>query len=69
MSSVGQTATCLRMDEIAVRLLYRGSARCNDDRRDADHERWHARLRLPLAFRFLLPNLGMSLANLKRLGI
>jgi hypothetical protein len=64
-----QTATCLRMDEIAVRFLYRGSARFNDDRRDADHKRWHGRLRLPLTFRFLLPNLGMSLANLKRLGI
>jgi hypothetical protein len=29
----------------------------------------HERLTLPMAFRFLSPNLGMSLANLKPLGI
>jgi hypothetical protein len=43
----------IRTDEdCRTRRLYRGSARCNDDRRDAHHRRRYGRLRLALAFRF-----------------
>ena len=59
----------IRTDEVAELVAYiAGPHGAMTTRRDAHHRR-RQRLRLVLAFCFLSPNLGMSLANLKPLGI